>query len=80
MSLFEISESAENCSVELFLVYILTVSDYTSHQSLMEQIYDTPRKNINMCPWSTEAVISSTVIFVAIDNNTLYGSKLYIFL
>ncbi len=33
----------------------------------------------NMCPWSTKAVISSTGIFVAIDNNTLYGSKLYIF-
>ncbi len=53
MSLFEISESAENCSVELFLVYILTVSDYMSHRSLMEQIYDTPRKNIHLCPWST---------------------------
>ncbi len=33
-----------------------------------------------MCPWSTKAVISSTAIFVAIDNNTLYESKLYIFL
>ncbi len=33
-----------------------------------------------MWPWSTKAVISSTAIFVAIDNNTLYGSKLYIFL
>ncbi len=29
-----------------------------------------------MCPWSTKAVISSTVIFVAIAKNTLYGSKL----
>ncbi len=35
---------------------------------------------ICVCPWSTKAVISSTAIFVAIDNNTLYGSKLYIFL
>ncbi len=34
----------------------------------------------HMCPWSTKAVISSTAIFVAITNNTLYGSKLYIFL
>ncbi len=33
----------------------------------------------NMCPWSTDAVISSTAIFVVIANNTLYGSKLYIF-
>ncbi len=33
-----------------------------------------------MCPWSTEAVMSSTGIFVVIDNNTLYGSKLYIFI
>ncbi len=33
-----------------------------------------------MCPWSTKAVMSNTGIFVAIDNNTLYGSKLYIFL
>ncbi len=78
MSLFEISESAENCSVELFLVYILTVSDYTSHRSLMEQIYDTPRKNIHLCPWSTDAVISSTGIFVAIDNNIEYGSTFFI--
>ncbi len=29
--------------------------------------------------WSTKAVISNTGIFEAIDNNTLYGSKLYIF-
>ncbi len=29
---------------------------------------------------SLEPVISNTGIFVAIDNNTLYGSKLYIFL
>ncbi len=29
---------------------------------------------------TTEAVISSTSIFVAIANNTLYGSKLYMFL
>ncbi len=27
----------------------------------------------HMCPWSTKAVISSTCIFVAISNNTLYG-------
>ncbi len=33
-----------------------------------------------MCLWSTKAVISNTGIFVAIDNNTLYGSKLLIFL
>ncbi len=32
-----------------------------------------------VCPWSTKAVISNTGIFVAIDNNTLYESKLYIF-
>jgi len=31
-----------------------------------------------MCPWSTDAVISS--IYVTIDNNTLYVSQLYIFL
>ncbi len=31
---------------------------------------------IYMCPWSTDAVISSTAIFVAITNNTLYESKL----
>ncbi len=30
----------------------------------------------HMWPWSTKAVISNTGIFVAIDNNTLYGSKL----
>ncbi len=35
---------------------------------------------IYMCLWSTKAVISSTAIFVAIDNNTLYESKLYIFI
>ncbi len=29
-----------------------------------------------MWPWSTKAVISNTGIFVAIDNNTLYESKL----
>ncbi len=35
---------------------------------------------IYMCPCSTKAVISNTGIFVAIDNNTLYESKLYIFI
>ncbi len=34
----------------------------------------------HLCPCSTKAVISNTGIFVAIDNNTLYGSKLYIFI
>ncbi len=34
----------------------------------------------HLWPWSTDAVISSTGIFVAITNNTLYGSKLYIFI
>ncbi len=34
-----------------------------------------------LCPWSTKAVISSTAIFVAIDNNTSFnGSKLYFFI
>ncbi len=33
----------------------------------------------HMWPWSTKAVISSTDIFVAIANNALHGSKLYIF-
>ncbi len=32
------------------------------------------------CSVCTEAVISSTAILVAIANNTLYESKLYIFL
>ncbi len=36
--------------------------------------------NPYMCPWSTKAVISNTGIFVAIAKNTLYGSKLSIFL
>ncbi len=31
---------------------------------------------IHMWPWTTKPVISSTGIFVAIANNTLYGSKL----
>ncbi len=30
--------------------------------------------------WSTKPVLSHWGIFVAIANNTLYGSKLYIFL
>ncbi len=34
---------------------------------------------MQMCSWSTKAVRSSTGIFVAIDNNTLFGSKLNIF-
>ncbi len=33
-----------------------------------------------MCPLSNKAVISSTAIFVVMANNTLYGSKLYIFI
>ncbi len=35
---------------------------------------------VHLWPCSTKAVISSTGIFVVIANNTLYGSKLYIFL
>ncbi len=33
----------------------------------------------NMWPWSTKAVLSRTGIFIEIDNNTLYESKLSIF-
>ncbi len=33
-----------------------------------------------MWPWSTKPDLSSTGIFVAIAKNTLYGSKLSIFL
>ncbi len=40
----------------------------------------TAQKNLYMWPCSTKAVISNTGIFVAIANNTLYGSKLSIFL
>ncbi len=29
-----------------------------------------------MCPWTTKPVLCHTGIFVAIANNTLYGSKL----
>ncbi len=36
--------------------------------------------NFKMWLWTTKAVISNTGIFVAIANNTLYGSKLYIFM
>ncbi len=35
---------------------------------------------IYMWPWTTKPVISNTGIFVAVANNTLYGSKLLIFL
>ncbi len=35
--------------------------------------------SVSVCVCDPAAVISSTAIFVAIDNNTLYGSKLYIF-
>ncbi len=34
----------------------------------------------HMWPWSTKAVLSRWGIFIAIANNILYGSKLYIFL
>ncbi len=33
----------------------------------------------NMWPWTTKSILRSTSIFVAIANNTLYGSKLSIF-
>ncbi len=35
---------------------------------------------VHMWPWTTKPVISSTGIFIAVANNTLYGSKLQIFL
>ncbi len=34
----------------------------------------------HLCPWSTKPVSSLWGIFVAITKNTLYGSKLSIFL
>ncbi len=47
-------------------------------KSLMDKLW---YKNIkHMWRWSTKAVISNTGIFVAIANNTLYESKLLIFL
>ncbi len=38
--------------------------------------YESDVTCVCMFPWSTKAVISSTGIFVAISNDTLYGSKL----
>jgi len=37
-------------------------------------------RRAKLCPWSTKAVIRSTAISGEIDNNTVYGSKLYIFI
>ncbi len=34
---------------------------------------------ISICDWTTKPVLSRWGIFVAIANNTLYGSKLLIF-
>ncbi len=53
--------------------------DYTCLMRLKE-VSSAHQGCVNTCPWSTKAVISSTAIFVAIANNTLYGSKLYFFL
>ncbi len=39
-----------------------------------------PAHCLNMWPWTTKPVLSPTGIFVAIAKNTLYGSKLLIFL
>ncbi len=51
-------------------VYLCSFSWYKS--SALHSFY--------MCPWSTKAVMSNTAIFVAIDNNTLYESKLSVLL
>ncbi len=51
-------------SFDLF-IYFLISNDYLTFVTLA---------------WSTKPVLSRWSIFVAIANNTLYGSKLYIFL
>uniref|UniRef100_A0A9J7ZRI2 Kinesin-like protein n=1 Tax=Cyprinus carpio carpio TaxID=630221 RepID=A0A9J7ZRI2_CYPCA len=55
------------------------IGQCSSHHDFINYVIQKlPLLHYNMCPCSTEAVISSTGIFVAIDNNTLYRSQLYI--
>ncbi len=52
---------------------------YMVSVSFLNIIKCSRRFSWHMWPWSTKPVLSSTGIFVAIANNTLYGSKLFIF-
>ncbi len=54
--------------------------EYRIDISTTASVSQATNRCLYMCPCSTKAVISNTGIFVAIDNNTLYESKLYILL
>ncbi len=62
------------CPLEEPLLIVMEESHLLSFRTFRIETVD------KMCPWSTDAVLSSTGIFVEIANNTLYESKLYIFL
>ncbi len=52
---------------------------YLSQKNICCNILQTSRY-LNICDRSTKAVLSRWGIFIVIAKNTLYGSKLYIFL
>ncbi len=53
-------------------IYVKTSGKFTSIRQCVCQPY--------MWPWTTKPIVSHTHIFVSIANNSLYGSKLSIFL
>ncbi len=85
-----ISVALLKCSIDMYTHYYHRegFSPQDTHMAVInpltankrDQCQQHRRLSVRMCPWSTKPVISSTGVFVAIANNTLYGSKLYIFL
>ncbi len=64
-----------------FLFTISTTNIHSWHEKgLKTKMTMTFEFSYYLWPWTAKPVISRTVIFVAITNNTLYGSKWLIFL
>ncbi len=65
----------------LFNISLFLWDQNTFELRLLQELLQKQRQLADkMWPWTTKPVIGSMCIFVAIANNTLYGSKLSIFL
>ncbi len=84
-SLVSLGFSVDSCICVLFIYAVFTSllqvwpidrpsGDWTEHKQSQTD------RRAKLCPCSTDAVIRSTATSGEIDNNTVYGSKLYIFI
>ncbi len=74
----ELSDNEESQQEDKYTSLSVSLTFHVSFTVSSDFLYKCDK--IHLCPWSTKAVLSLWGIFVEIAKNTLYGSKLYIFI